>query len=179
MGELQERVHRPRSLWALGGVLPHFHAGLAFLLLTPEGSWESLIPHRLLSRAEMSQCHLENSWSSQTACSAGLISIGNLLMFIQLYIIDNGKMLPRGGSTDCLLRIICAPLFPLSPAPTPWGLCYGFPHSLWSRGCTRDLNQRSEWHSHLSRGMLGTGLSFKGCTDRLVKTQAFRAISGI
>lgn len=81
----------------------------------------------------MPLCHLENSCSTQTACSAGLVSIGNLLTFVQLYIIDNGKMLPSEGSAGCLLRIICAPLFPSPPALTPRGAPYSFLHPTWSQ----------------------------------------------
>lgn len=66
---------------------------LSSFLPTPGG--RQLLQQRSQSGAEMPLCHLENSCSSQAACSAGLISIGNLLTFVQLYIIDNGRALPR------------------------------------------------------------------------------------
>lgn len=71
--------------------------------------------HRLESGAGMPLCHLENSCSGQAACSAGLISIGNVLTFVQLYIIDNGEALPRKAQLvvysglSVLLCSLCLP----------------------------------------------------------------------
>lgn len=126
----------------------------------------------------MPLCHLENSCSGQAACSAGLISIGNLLTFVQLYIIDNGRALPRKAQLVVypgLSVLLCSCCLPhqhpearaaASHTPRGAGAASRIPNS------TLGAAELGMWIA----AEPGIGLSFQGYTDKLVETQAFRAI---
>lgn len=130
--------------WGRPGTNPPCVQGL--LSSFPPHPRRQLMQHRLQSG--MPLCHLENSCSGQAACSAGLISIGNVLTFVQPYIIDNGEALPRKAQLvvySGLSVLLCSHCLPHQhlelQLPTPHvelGLHWGSQTALWvvqSWGC--------------------------------------------
>lgn len=152
--------------WGRPGTSPPCVQGL--LSSFPSHPRRQLMQHRLLSGAEMPPCHLENHCSSQAACSAGLISIGNLLTFVQLYIIDNGKALPRKAQLvvySGLSVLLCSRCLPHQHL----GARAAASHTPHGARAAQGIPNSPPGGAELGMGIgaePGIGLSFKGCTDK-------------